>query len=182
MRTLLLAVALVLSLWPAAVVALAVERVIGGGDDGAQSAAQPTTTTRTTASTTTVPPKKQATKAAVTPAPEGAPAEPGVLDLAGLDRLRDDTATLVVAVSESTAASGQPDPQLAANALDVEAAVVTWQEANEGLGEDAEFFAALFVEIAAAAADYATAPSASTKQRLDEAVERHRRETLQEGP
>ncbi len=182
MRALFLLAALVVSLWPAAVVAFAVERVIGGGDDGAETAAQPTPTTRTAVTTKTAPPQKTATKAAVTPAPETPPAEPGVLDLAGLDRLRDDTATLVVALSESTAASGQPDPQLAADALDVEAAVVAWQEANEGLGEDAEYFATLFVEIAAAAADYATAPSASAKERLDEAVERHRRETLQEGP
>lgn len=180
MRSLLLVVALVVSLWPAAVVAFAVERVIGGGDDRADTAAQPTTTTAAT--TTARPPKKTVPAAASAPAPDAPPAEPGVLDLAGLDRLRDDTATLVVAISESTAASGQPDPQLAAEALDVEAAAVAWQEANEGLGEDAEFFATLFVEIAAAAADYATAPSASARERLDEAVERHRRETLQEGP
>lgn len=181
MRALFLVVALVVSLWPAAVVAFAVERVIGGGDDDAETAAQPTTT----ATTTKAPPSKKEKKVAAVasaPAPEAPPAEPGVLDLAGLDRLRDDTATLVVAISESTAASGQPDPQLAADALDVEAAAVAWQEANEGLGEDAEFFATLFVEIAAAAADYATAPSASARERLDEAVERHRRETLQEGP
>lgn len=182
MRALFVLVGLVVSLWPAAVVALAVERVIGGGDDRAESAAQPTTTARTTATAKAAPSKQQVAAVAPEPEPEAASAEPGVLDLAGLDRLRDDTATLVVAISESTAASGQPDPQLAGDALDIEAAVVTWQEANEGLGEDAEYFATLFVKIAAAAADYATAPSESAKERLDEAVERHRRETLQEGP
>lgn len=190
MRRILLAVALAVSLWPAAVIAFAAERVLGGGDEDAAPAAARSETTARPTTTSTVPsrPRPAAAQASAAPAPAAttstpAPATaPGEPDLVTLDRLRDDTAVLVVDVSESAAVSaGRPDPELASQALEVESEIVAWQEANEGTNADAEFFAALFADIASAAADFATAPSPEGKERLDEAVERHRRETLQDG-
>ncbi|MBJ7518907.1 MAG: hypothetical protein JHC84_04335 [Solirubrobacteraceae bacterium] len=181
MRFVVLAVAVVVSLWPAAVIALAVDRVLGGGDDAgstqtvARTAAEPPAATTAQASPEAAPRESQ-------PSPATAPVPAGQLDIDGLNRLRDDTAELIVAVEDSPAAlSGQPDAQLAADALDVEAEIVSWQEANEGLGGDAEYFAQLFAEIAAATADFSTAPSASAKDRLEQAITRHRSETLQAG-
>lgn len=179
MRGALLAVAVVVSLWPAAVVAYGVDRVLGGGgDDEASSTAAAVTTTARTAPaqprTTTAPP---ATSRTTPSAAAGASAE----GLDGLNRLRDETAGLIAAVEVSSAAAGRPDAELAVQALDVEAALVDWQERNEGVNADAEFFAQLFADIASATADFATAPSAETKRQLDRAIARHRRETLQGG-
>lgn len=183
MRSVLVIVALVVSLWPAAVVALAVDRVLGGGDDEQRAAST------APAQTATAPPQQPTTRSEpaqtvgeTQPAPATTAPTPGQLDLDGLNRLRDETAELIAAVEESSAVSaGQPDAQLAADALDVEAAIVAWQEANEGLGDDAEYFAELFNEIAAATADFSTAPSAGAKDRLEQAINRHQRETLQAG-
>lgn len=181
MTRVLLAFALVVSLWPAAVIALAAERVLGGGggEEAATAPERRTSTTAPPARTRERPAPAQASPPASTTTTAATPAGP---DLAGLDRLRDETADLVVALNASTAAvAGRPDTALAAQALEVEGEIVAWQEANEGTSTDAEFFAALFADIASAAADFATAPSPEGKARLDEAVERHRRETLQDG-
>lgn len=181
MRFVVLAVAVVVSLWPAAVIAVAVERVLGGGDDDTAPALTVARTAAEPAATTPAQANPEASPRETQPSPATAPVPAGQLDLEGLNRLRDDTADLVVAVEDSAAASGLPDAQLAADALDVEAEIVRWQEANEGLGADAEYFAELFAEIAAATADFSTAPGPAAKDRLDEAIARHRRETLQAG-
>lgn len=178
MTRLLLVAALVVSLWPAAVIALAADRLLGGGEPDERAAVPVTATTAA----------PELSRARAEPAPATttseapATATPAGPDLAGLDTLRDETADLVVALNASTAAiAGRPDPVLADQALEVEGRIVAWQEANEDTSVDAEFFAALFADIASAAADFATAPSPEGKARLDEAVERHRRETLQDG-
>lgn len=175
----LLAVALVLSLWPAAAIAYGMDRLLG--DDG-----EPSVTARTTA---TSPKRAQAaarrTATAATPAPAAtttvtAPSA-GADPLAELNRLREETADLIRELEVSPAASGQPDAALAGRALDVEAAIVAWQEQHRYANADAKVYAALFADIASAAADFATAPTPEAKERLDEALARHRRETLQEG-
>lgn len=182
MTRVLLAFALVVSLWPAAVIALAADRLLGGDGGDEVATGTPTTTTAERA-----PSRPQTTPTPASPPAEtttsGAPAATAAgPDLAQLDVLRDETADLVVAVNASAAAvAGRPDAMLASQALEVEGEIVAWQEANEGTNVDAEFFAALFADIASAAADFATAPSPEGKARLDKAVERHRRETLQGG-
>lgn len=183
MTRVLLVFALVVSLWPAAVIAFAADRLLGGGGDEEVATSTSTTATAPRASERPRPAPAQASPGpATTTAQTPAAPPPAGPDLAGLDDLRDETADLVVALNASAAAiAGRPDPVLADQALEVEGRIVAWQEANEGTGVDAEFFAALFADIASAAADFATAPSPEGKARLDEAVERHRRETLQDG-
>lgn len=175
----LLAVAVVLSLWPAAAIAYGMDRLLRDGDD------EPSVAARTTA---TSPKRAQAaarrTANAATPAPAATTVTTPSADadpLTELNRLRDETADLIRELEVSPAVSGRPDAALAAQALDVEAAIVAWQEQHRYANADARVFAALFAEIASAAADFATAPTPEAKARLDEALARHRRETLQEG-
>lgn len=169
MRVVVLGVALALSLWPAAVLAYGVDRVLGGGDDPAS----PSATTARALTTAT-----QAKVSAAAPAAARSTAEG---PLAELNRLRDETADLVVALNDSPAVSGLPDSELSGRALDVEAELIAWQEQYAGTNADAEYYARLFTEIASACADYATAPSPGSRARLETAIRRHRRETLQGG-
>jgi hypothetical protein len=174
MTRVLLVLALVVSLWPAAVIALAADRLLGSaeGDERAASSGAPTTAAA----------RAPSRAAPATTSEEPATPNPGSPDIAGLDALRDETADLVVALNASTAAiAGQPDAILADEALEVEGRIVAWQEANEDTSVDAEFFAALFADIASAIADFATAPSPESKARVDEAVDRQRRETRRDG-
>lgn len=179
MRLAVLVAALVASLWPVAAIAYAVDRVFGG-DDGAPAPAAVATAT-TTAPAAPPPAATPAVAAAGAPAAAPSPAPDSDGSLEELNRLRGETADLVAALEVSPAASGQPDAVLAAQALDVEAALVDWQEANAGGNADAAYFADLFAAIAAAAADFATAPDDASRQRLRDAIARHRGETLQEG-
>lgn len=173
----LLAVALVLSLWPAAAIAYGMDQLLG--DD------EPSVATRTTATSpkrAEAAARRTATTAAPAPATTAATAPPAGADpLAELNRLREETADLIRELEVSPAASGQPDAALAGQALEVEAAIVAWQEQHRYANADAKVYAALFADIASAAADFATAPTPEAKERLDEALARHRRETLQEG-
>ncbi|MBJ7332116.1 MAG: hypothetical protein JHC95_19615 [Solirubrobacteraceae bacterium] len=175
MRLVLLAAAVVVSLWPAAAIVFAVDRVVLGGEDSAEK-------------TAAVPPpnpgpkkKRQVAEAQAAGLETSTTTAEADADLIGLNELRDETRNLLAALSESSAASGIPDSALAADAVDLEAALSAWRRVNRGRNADAEAFARLFAGIAASAADFAAAPTATNRVRLDAAIERHRRETFQSG-